>query len=520
MLGDSTWGISRPAVTRLSIPLCCTLAVIAAIEAITALTFAPHFWQRSGWLLHDPYLPETLDRILAYEKLKQLDALDPDIISVGDSSGLFSVQATIVNRYTHGRRFLNLSTGANHAFAGYKAIAEHMLQRSPRLKHVVLHMYPTIVPSDAVIQVADLGRILHEDLLGPRSYLMPPTAALSPTAKLALFQHKKYSEDAPLTTHKWGVEVSSTAGQSLGWLPEHDTRFNRVVGWVAFAPDARTAWYHRLGVTERSSINAVLDDFHRMVRRYGAELVVFFSPVPARAILQTDANLPVAEAALERFQNEHPDVAILTPLVTDFGGEKFGEWNHVSREYTFVSSARLGRSLEKLILDRGSVPKFKRSFQHTDNRPPISWRAVGPPTPEGLAAAMAFYLYAATADETYTRLLSRRVLDLIAKEPAFGFMMQDTRDRIAMLAHKNTTLGYDVTGLTGTPVEPSGMTHCNPSPDVRWIHVAGTIRFTYQSPIIVTEAPVPWAATSGILIPTVMEDGLLKFDGYCPEPLP
>jgi hypothetical protein len=54
----------------------------------------------------------------------------PDIISVGDSSGFHSVQPTIVNRYTHGLKYVNLNIGSNQAFDGYKAIADD----SPPLK--------------------------------------------------------------------------------------------------------------------------------------------------------------------------------------------------------------------------------------------------------------------------------------------------------------------------------------------------------------------------------------------------
>jgi hypothetical protein len=43
--------------------------------------------------------------------------------------------------------------------------------------------------------------------------------------------------------------------------------------------------------------------------------------------------------------------------------------------------------------------------------------------------------------------------------------------------------------------------------------------FTYKTPEgQLLSVPVKWPETSHILIPTVIEDGVRKFDGYCPEP--
>jgi hypothetical protein len=42
--------------------------------------------------------------------------------------------------------------------------------------------------------------------------------------------------------------------------------------------------------------------------------------------------------------------------------------------------------------------------------------------------------------------------------------------------------------------------------------------FTYKSPAAETAEPVRWPETSHIFIPTIVEDGVRKFDGYCPEP--
>ena len=242
--------------SRLLLPIVLAVTLIGVAEILIELKFKPDLVERSGWLLHDPYKGESFDRIEVREKLLNLEDSEPDIISVGDSSGFFSLQPTILNRYTHGLKYVNLSTGANQAYAGYRAMAEYMLQRSHHVKYVVLYVYPTLVPTDEILAQGDLGTILYNNLISIRSYASPPSAALSPYAKLEFFQHRPHHAGDPLTNAAPALQFISTARQTLGWLPEFDVRFSRLMGRLAFNPDERRAWYHQFGFAERSSINA------------------------------------------------------------------------------------------------------------------------------------------------------------------------------------------------------------------------------------------------------------------------
>ena len=62
------------------------------------------------------------------------------------------------------------------------------------------------------------------------------------------------------------------------------------------------------------------------------------------------------------------------------------------------------------------------------------------------------------------------------------------------------------------------MAHCNPGADIQWYQVSGTMIFEYRSSVYRSKEPVNWPESSEIFIPTVMEDGARKFDGYCVEP--
>ena len=503
---------------RLLLPVLCAVALAGIIELAVQLRYHPGFWQKTAWLLHDPYRGELFDRMVVFEKLSHFEDSDPDIISVGDSSGFFALQSTIVNRYLHGTRYLSLNTGANHAFVGYKAMAEYMLRRSQHIKWVVLYVFPQLLPVEGIIDLADLGPIAEDNLVGLKSKIMPPSASLSLYAKTWVFTGYKYHVGQPLLVQGPALQLHDTINVALGWLPEFDVRFDRIDGRLPFFPDTRTGWYNQLGLTDPSSINAVLGDFRAMVRSYGARLAIAFAPFPERAIIPGDPNIAISEAAFARFNREHPDVKFLFPLITRWSSEKIGTSNHISREYTFLSSERTGKALARLVTDPASIPLYSPSFKGQQPYAPITFKPIGPPDPDLLKSALAFYMYTSTLDELYHDRISTRVLSLLSKEQAYQYMMEDARARMRVLADKRVKLGIDLSQLRATPVALAGMSYCGARPDTQWVHIYGVINFSYSSPTITTTEPVRWPESSNILIPTIIEDGLRKFDGYCPEP--
>lgn len=516
------WARGRKASRYRSVVLPCILAaaMVASAEAVLWFTYHPSFWQKTTWLMHDPYRSELFDRFETYVRLSHFEKSEPDIISVGDSSGFFSLQSTVVNRYLGGPKYLSLNTGANQAYSGYQGIAEYMLQRSSKTKYVVLYVFPQLLPQDEVIQPADLGPITYDDLVGAKSYMTPPSAFLSPYAKSLAFEGRSFHFGEPLSQHLPSLQLVKTVDDTLGWLPEFDWRWERLDRHVRFYSDERMGWQHRLGLTDPSAINANLDEFDKAVRRYGAQLVVAFAPISRRAIAPDDANIIAADQALERFQREHPDVKFLFPLITPWGIEKFGMFNHISREYAFLSSERLGAALARLVRDPNSIPPYTAQFKLPAPHPPVRVRPLGPPDTALRSPALALYLYSSTDDPKYGELFSRRVADLLAKEPSFGYAMADLRARNASLAQRNIKLAFDLSEIRATPVEVTGLPHCStPSGQpIEWVQLDGTMIFTYEAPGYTTKEPVAWPQASHILIPTVVEDGVRKFDGYCPEP--
>jgi hypothetical protein len=522
--GEGSGGSSHAQIThRLLLPVLVVIAAVVAIEFGIQLVFHPSFWQKTTWLMHDPYRfqGEVADRDFTFQKIRWIEDSDPEIISVGDSSGFFSLQSKIVNRYISGHKYLSLNTGANDAYVGYKGLAEYMLRRSPHLRYVVLYLYPQILPAEIVLDQADLGLILNDDFVGMNSVITPPSAGLSAYAKSLVFKGKRFHLGDPLSLFSAAYQYWATAKDTIGWLPEFDVRFDRTDTRRAFPSDQRSPWYHRkyyrFNFAEPSMINLVLDDFARMVQSYGAQLAIAFGPFPKRLAAIGDPNIAAAEQALARFQREHPDVKFLFPLITRWGTEKFGMYNHVSREYTFLSSERMGKALAQILNDPDSIKPFTPAYQDPGSYPAVETKAMGPPDKKLLDAALALYLYTSTADETYRQLISKRVLNLIDNDSAFRYMMDDARTRVASLTRRGITIGFNLATLQATPVTVTGMDFCT-GPDDQWVYIDGNMIFSYQSDAYSDTGAVPWPASSHILIPTIVEDGVPKFDGYCPEP--
>ena len=529
LVEDCIAGADRPAgwnfrnktlYRRLLFPVVAALVAILAGEVAIQFQMAPTFWDKTLWLLYDPYRGEGFDRIVVQQKLQNLLKFNPEVISVGDSSGFFSLQPTIVNRYMDGKKYVNLSTGANQAFDGYKANAEYALRHAPSIKYVVLYMFPQLVPATAVLRAGGLAPLLQDNLVSFRSEVMPPSAALAPYAKYKLFEGRDYRPGDALSNHKVALEFRATVDQTLGWAPEHDIRFDRLYGKLPFySDDRRIDWMGMLPGSEPSAIVHTLTDFHRMVESYGAKLIVAFAPIPEQLIVFDDYGRKATEETMARFQREHPSVVFLFPLATTFTPDKFAQFNHIAREYVFLSSKRLGEALGKYFRDPGSVPKFVPTYVEKAPGPRPEVRATGAADDKLKEAAMAFYMYTATADPKYRSQISKQFLDLLDRDDAFRFMMEDTGKRLEILAKSNIQLGYKLDDLKGFPVEVRNVSYCDAgNPTVQWNRLSGVMNFTYSDRFNTSTEPVVWPEASNILVPTIVEDGVRKFDGYCVEP--
>ena len=116
-------------------------------------------------------------------------------------------------------KFLSISTGANHAYIGYQGLAEYMLRHSKKIKYVVLYLYlQSCCPKKGLSKRPISGPIVYDDFDGPRSYLTPPSALLSPYGKFALFELRgAYHVDEPLSRQMPSLQIEGDS-RRYPWL--------------------------------------------------------------------------------------------------------------------------------------------------------------------------------------------------------------------------------------------------------------------------------------------------------------
>jgi len=502
-------------VRKFWLPFVMAILLCGLIEAGIYAVRQPDFWDKTAWLQHDPYRGELFDRLVVSEKLKQLLPEKPDIISVGDSSGFFSLQPNIINRYLHGLKYASLSTGANQAFDGYKAIAEFALKRQPSIKYVVLNMYPNLLPSGEVFRKADLALIEYENLAGLHSEIMPPSASLSHYMK-SLFFYWHDVTALPPSSHEVFFEMRDTIAGTLGWVAEHDVPFDRVLQTTPFFPDHEGRSGTLFGLFEPSPIVSTLSDFAAMCRRYHVKLMIMFNPMAWQTITSNE-DLFTAEKRLEEFQLLNPDVTFLTDrLITPWDPAKFGMYNHISRAYVHEGSARMGAALEKALYDPASLPPFKAGWTPRKFPVPTDITPVGKADDAQINAALAYYLFTASLHGQYWNAISSRVHEIVWANQPFRWMIEDTETRVKQLAAKKIELIYDSSQIKGDIVTLKNGYYCGNSKDVTWVHLSGVMQFVYSSSVQGAVEPVEWPASSNIIIPIIQENGHYVFDGYCP----
>ena len=519
------WSAGR---RRLAATLLIACGAIACAEVGIQRIFEPTFWERTSWFMHDTYRGEPFDRLILAEKLQALDSFDPDVITVGDSSGFFSLNPQIIDPYLGGRHLLNLSTGANEGFDGYHAHASFALRHSTKIKYAVLHMYPNIVPSPKLHQVADLGPIAATNFESwKQALLAPPSAMFTYDSKLRLFLGLTYRRGDPLNSHKVNLELANSMPVTHGWIPEHDIRFPRNFPTLLFYADIERGFFQFFdkqnilslaGLRDKSSIVYELTRFADLCRSYGVTPIIAFQPMAWSPSL-LDPEVKEAIAALERFSAASPDVKFLFPYITIWDPAKFAMFNHAAREYVHLTSGRLGSALAEFFKDPTARRPFEVGAFSTTPPPAPAAKPVRPATAEEKNAALAYYMYTATADESYRQAISARNLGLMAADPDFAAMMEATRVRLRLLrSHADKIeLGYDVSALQADIVGAINLPTCGSPERLLWVQLSGSVGYSFRSNYMNTDASVGWPRASLIVIPIVNEQGIPKFDGYCAE---
>ena len=136
--------------------LLAAVVMIAIVEVSYSAVDTSSPAERSSYLNWNFNTVELFHKALVYGKLRNAVQTNPDIIQIGDSSGLHAIVPRIVDEYLSGLKYENLNCCANTGFDGYYSIAEFMLRNKPSIKAVVLYNSINNPPRDPLATPTDL----------------------------------------------------------------------------------------------------------------------------------------------------------------------------------------------------------------------------------------------------------------------------------------------------------------------------------------------------------------------------
>ncbi len=301
-------------------PLIAAVVTILLLEAVVYSLVRPNFAERSNYLGYNYLMPEKFFKILIFEKLRVFGNSSPDVVQVGDSTGLHNIIPEVVERYLGGLKYIDMSCCAPTGFDGYYTIAKAVLDRDPHAKALVLYMSLNDLPGighDFGDQVGGATN-LYDTFGAPWSFAWPPTMALRSKATAAVFSlggllRPNISE---LDQNGNGLVARQWLDAHAGWWPELDARFtpgnpksilSNLCGTsdmygLDLSPGVPNSRFYTHGIFGGSRFvpTAVFERFAELAAAHGAKLVLAFQPHPCAQLYAPSSKNPRSIAVTGR----------------------------------------------------------------------------------------------------------------------------------------------------------------------------------------------------------------------------
>lgn len=363
-----------------------------AIECIYLITANPHPGDRTNFLQFDFANADTVQRLMAYEKLRNLATSQVQIIQVGDSSGLHGVQPDVVSARLGGVSFVNLGVATNLGYLGYYNVAKYALERNPKAKILVLYTTMLIAPPRGELWKRGnklIGESIEREFVDPfHRFFQTPTLAArrSVTDRLYYLNGTFKVHDAPLSTNFGYLTFHDIYMQSRGWTRETDVAgdgvkdiwqpvFDVLEGRLPqnIPPDILRLFRSGFGGGEieffdwrrlsyRSYMEEIYDAFADLAHKHGVMLVIIHNPLPEgvrNPRLGSVFRVDSLEDKLHAYQATHPDVVVQKTF--DYWPDaNFSVFSHVGTAYARDNSIRVADFLRPVVARMDMQPTFEQ----------------------------------------------------------------------------------------------------------------------------------------------------------------
>ena len=343
------------------------MGIIGAIELSCWLIAHPSSLAASNFFELAYLKNENSSKLAMQSRTQWVISLQPDIVQIGDSSGLHGGVPKVINLYLGGLKYVNSSFGADPGYFGHFNIAKVVVDHSPSVKALVFYVTPLAKPAHYGNAGRDLEKSLYSAFLDRWSLLAPPTMAY----RVAVTNFVYYGEmngtfphggDSFLGDPHWkdsfmaekGFIPRESAFHIRDPLPLGGCRFG---DWFQVSPEGdRPFDYFYPGLQKMAML----------ARERHLRLAVVFNPVPCHEM--EEPGTLMIERELARFRKDYPEVVVPFPFITTWPENLFQDSWHFFSFGGEIASNRLGKEIRKMMDDpnfRGVPPQ---SVEELDGR--------------------------------------------------------------------------------------------------------------------------------------------------------
>ena len=334
-------------------------AIIGAVE-LSCWIFAGREPLAASNFLELAYLKvENSSKIALMSRTRWTISLHPDILQVGDSSGLHGSMPRVIDTYLGGLNYVSDSFGADVGYLGHYNVAETVVDRVSSVKAIVLYVTPLAKPAFYGNAGRDLERSIYSAFISPWQYLAPPMLSYRIGATNLLYYGELNNETPHGVTGFLGdTNWRESFFDSKGFIPREAAYHVRDPLPLGACPFAN--WFDRSaeGLLPFDLFYAGLEKFALLAREKKLHLMVVFNPVPCHE--DNDVKTLMIERELARFRHNFPEVVMPFSLITTWPEDRYMDSWHFFSFGAKIMSDQIGPDIERMMVDplyRGVPPQ-------------------------------------------------------------------------------------------------------------------------------------------------------------------
>jgi hypothetical protein len=295
----------------------------------------PHPLNYGNWIDNALYQEPGVQKVLLWEKLVNISALEADVVVVGDSSALHGFAPESFDASAEGLRSVNLSCCSDIGFDGYLNTARIALTNNKNASALVMN----ISPRARHAKDSQLSHEIEKEFLSIRRFLTPPSVAWKQQITNLLYYGDNSSEfftrrDSTINKRFNSFEeLAKVIRDSHGWLPFRDE-------------DREPMELHRCGFDPSNTLSLIQGIGHTvaLAREFNVTPVILFSPVMCRMNKHDLIEAQLVSRALA----DIAEVIVPVPFGEFWKMKYFNDRFHLNREGAMRFSANAGEALKML----------------------------------------------------------------------------------------------------------------------------------------------------------------------------